>query len=148
MVWWMWAVLGLVFLIGEILTPGGIFIIFFAAGALVVFVLEAVGVHMPFWVQLLIFGVLSVGSLLLFRKRILRRVEKNNPTHEVDSAVGEEVTAQSDIAVGGSGTVEYRGTPWKALNSGTVAVAVGETCVVDKLDGLKLYVHKKVAVQG
>ena len=144
MLWWMWAVLGLIFLIGEMLTPGGIFIIFFAAGALVLCLLELVGLHMTLWLQILVFGILSVGSLLLFRKPILRRVEKGGPDHEVDSAVGQEVEARSDIAVGASGTVEFRGTPWKAINKGNEPIGNGDVCLVQKVDGLKLEVHKRV----
>ena len=143
MSWWMWGVLGLVFLIGEILTPGGIFIIFFAVGALVMFFLELVGLHMTFWLQLLIFGVLSVGSLLLFRQPILRRVQKGGPDHEVDSAVGEHVVAQGEIPPGETGTVEFRGTPWQAVNVSDAAIAAGETCEVAAVKSLKLDVRKR-----
>jgi membrane protein implicated in regulation of membrane protease activity len=34
--WWIWVVLGLVLLIGEIVTPGGFYLLFFGIGAVVV----------------------------------------------------------------------------------------------------------------
>lgn len=143
MSWWMWGVLGLLFLIGEILTPGGIFIIFFAAGALVLFFLELVGLHMTLWLQLLIFGVLSVGSLMLFRQPLLRRVQKGGPDHEVDTAVGELVTANGEIKPGETGQVEFRGTPWQAVNVSDTAIAAGESCEVAAVKSLKLDIRKR-----
>ncbi len=143
MTWWMWAVLGLIFLIGEILTPGGIFIIFFAAGALVMGVLDLAGIHLALWLEIVLFSVLSIGSLLLFRKPILRRMEKGGPDHVVDSAVGQEVVAQGEIPAKGQGLVEHRGTPWKAINTSEEAIADGEICLVSKEAGLKLEIVKK-----
>ena len=39
MEWWMWILLGLVLFWGEIVTPGGFYVIFFGVGAIVVGIL-------------------------------------------------------------------------------------------------------------
>ncbi len=51
MPFWIWLILGLVLLAGELLTPGGFFIIFFGVGALAVGVLRLAGLEMPLWLS-------------------------------------------------------------------------------------------------
>ncbi len=46
MVWWAWVLVGFLLLLGEILTPGGFFILFFGVGALVVGALGALGIEL------------------------------------------------------------------------------------------------------
>jgi membrane protein implicated in regulation of membrane protease activity len=87
--WWMWAALGLVLAAGEILTPGGFFVIFFGLAALVVALLAFVGLAEALPFQILLFSVFSVASLLLFRNPLLRWMARHTPkTVDVNSFVG------------------------------------------------------------
>jgi inner membrane protein len=47
MAWWIWIVLGLVLLLGEMLTPGGFYILFFGIGAIIVGILAGFNVAGP-----------------------------------------------------------------------------------------------------
>ena len=58
MSWWIWIVVGLACCAAELLTPGGIVMIFFGAAALVVGLMTAAGLGGPFWLQILVFTVL------------------------------------------------------------------------------------------
>lgn len=144
MEWWIWAVLGLVFLIGEILTPGGVFIIFFAVGAFLLAILELAGIQPTFWLQLVLFATTSVLILLVFRRPILRYLDHHKPQHEVDALIGEEVSPSGSIPAGKSGQVELRGSTWKAVNVGTEIIEQEDICLVTKVNGLRLEIKKKM----
>lgn len=139
MEWWLWIVLGLVLLGGEMLTPGGFYVFFFGLAALVVGGLEWLGVAGPGWVQWLLFSVLSVVSLLALRAPLLRRIaprERESPA--VDSLVGEVAVALEDLPPGAVGKAELRGTAWNARNAGSEPLARGARARVERVDGLML----------
>ena len=60
MTWWMWMILGLLLLVAELATPGGFYVIFFGASAIVVGFLSLMGVPGPQWFQWLLFTGLSI----------------------------------------------------------------------------------------
>jgi len=143
MMWWMWIVLGFVLLVAEVAIPGGIILLFFGAAALLVGALVGIGAGGPPWLQALLFSVISVISLLTLRGPILRRMGPLGRPDPIDSLVGRSVEALEDLPAGGEGKVELRGTSWTAQNVGGEAVAAGQKCVVQRLDGLKLYVRSQ-----
>ncbi len=141
--WWMWVVLGMVLLLGEVLTPGGFFIIFFGAAAVVVGLLKALGLEMALAYELMLFAVLSICGLLFFRKPLQRRFRQLTPDILPDELTGESGTALEEIAAGATGKVELRGTSWSAVNAGESPLREGCACLVERLDGLTLTVRAK-----
>jgi membrane protein implicated in regulation of membrane protease activity len=141
MAWWVWLLFGLFLLVCELLTPGGFYIVFFGVGAIVIGVLAAMDLAGPPWVQWLLFSAVSVVSLVLFRRPLLRMVQPLPGGHEVDSLVGETAVALEDIAAGSIGKVEMRGTSWTAQNAGITPLARGMRGKVERVEGLKLYVR-------
>ena len=85
--WWLWLAGGLALVVAELVTPSGFFIIFFGLGALTVGVLATLEILTSGWMQWLVFTVLSVAYLLLFRGRFQARFEMPPPPN-VDSLVG------------------------------------------------------------
>lgn len=141
MVWWMWVVAGLVLLVLEIATPG-LFFLFFGAAAVLVGLLDLAIPESPLWVELLVFAILSIVSLLVFRGPLARRLRSRTSSEsEKDPIVGEMGTASESIAVGEVGKVELRGTSWNARNIGSIDLSVGTRFRVDGLDGLTLHVR-------
>ena len=135
--WWMWAVLGLLLAAGEIMTPGGFFVVFFGLDALVVALLVFVGLADALSFQILLFSVFSVVSLLLFRNPLLRWMARHTPkTVDVDSFVGELAVASSAMPPGGVGTAQLRGSSWNARNESQAVIAAGGRCRVTRVDGL------------
>ena len=143
MQWWLWLLLGLFLLLCELLTPGGFYIIFFGVGAVVVGVLSLMNLAGPLWLQWLLFSVISVGTLVLFRRPLLRRVEPVSRPHDVDSLVGETAVPLEDIPAGAIGKAEMRGTSWTARNVGASALARGQRCKVERVEGLTLFVRSE-----
>jgi hypothetical protein len=137
MLWWHWAVLGLLLAAAEVITPGGFFVIFFGLAGLGVAVLVAAGLAEPLWLQTLLFSVFSVASLLLFRNRLLGWVARNTPPPiKVDNLVGESAVAAVAIEPGAMGRAELRGASWSARNDGTARIEAGARCRVVRVDGL------------
>ncbi len=141
MSWWAWLVLGLVLFALEAITGGGMFLLFFGVGAVVVGLADLLGLQMTFTVQGLAFVAVSVVSMLLFRKPLLARFQHSMPKGKVDTLVGEMAKALEDIPVNAIGTAELRGASWTAHNSGDAPIARSARCRVESVDGLTLHVR-------
>ena len=133
----MWVVLGLGLAAIELATPGGFFVIFFGIAAAAVGLLDFVGLAPQPWVQWLLFPVIAVVSLRLFRKPLLDRLNVGEPKN-VDSLVGEVTIAAADIPPGQHGRAELRGSSWSVRNVHTELVAAGQRCRVVAVQGLML----------
>jgi len=137
MSWWLWVVLGLVLAAIELATPGGFFVIFFGVGAIVVGLLEAAGLASAPWLQWLLFPIIALVALRLFRRPLLAMLSTSDPAR-VDSLVGEVAVAVADIAAGQHGRAELRGTTWQARNVADAGVLAGQRTRVVAVDGLTL----------
>jgi membrane protein implicated in regulation of membrane protease activity len=140
MEWWIWAVAGIVLLGIEVVTPGGLVALFFAAGALAVAPLAAFGLGAIG--QWLLFSAVSLASLALLRGPLLARLEgRRQPP--VDSLVGQEVVLLSDVPPGGEGRAELRGVPWTARSAGGGGLRGGERVLVERVEGVTLWVRAR-----
>jgi hypothetical protein len=138
MPWWIWVLGGLVLLVAEVTTPGGFFVIFFGAGAILVGVLKALGWAGPPWAEWAVFSALSLVSLALFRKPLMRRFHLSSGK-AVDRMEGETAIVTEDVAPGGVGKAEMRGASWTARTAGAEALARGRRCRVERVEGLTLW---------
>jgi membrane protein implicated in regulation of membrane protease activity len=139
--WWHWLVLGLVLALAEMATAGGFYLVFFGMGAMLVGVLAGFEAAGPIWTQMLLFSVLSVASLLLFRTRLLNAMQREPQLPPIDTLVGEIGSAVDALEPGEVGRVELRGTVWSARNTVGVGMAPGARCRVVRVDGLLLHVE-------
>lgn len=140
MIWWIWILAGLALLAIEMLTPGGFFTIFFGVSAIIVGVLARFGLAGPLWVQWILFSVLSVVSLLFFRKPLLAWMKRREVARpEVDSLVGETAVVLEAVPENGVGKAELRGTSWSARSTDGTALPIGRRCRVQRVDGLTLW---------
>ncbi len=139
MSWWMWIVGGIVLLGIELVTPGSLFWIFFAIGAVVAGLAAAVFPDLPLAGLGILFSAVSLASLALFRKPLLERMNRQSPQSDtVDNLAGEVAIAVTDIAPGAVGKAELRGTAWSAINGTAATIAASQRCRVDRVDGLML----------
>jgi inner membrane protein len=140
MSWWVWLLVGLGLLGFEMLTPGGFFVLFFGLGALVVGALAGLGLTEPVWLQWLLFSLLSVGSLLIFRRRLLAWLQSPEGA-AVGTLVGDVAILLDDLPPGAVGKAELRGTAWSVRHDGTETLPRGRRCRVERVDGLMLSVR-------
>jgi inner membrane protein len=138
MTWWAWLLFGFVLLAGELLTPGGFYLIFFGLAALLLGGLDAAGFELAAGTQWTLFTALSIVATLFFRKPLLAKLQARMPTGRIDDLGDETATTIEAIAPGGIGKAELRGSTWSARNGSGEALAVGQRCRVVKIDGLLL----------
>jgi membrane protein implicated in regulation of membrane protease activity len=138
MAWWLWILFGIALLVVEMLTPGGLFALFFGVGAIATGVLAAAGA--PDVVQWLAFTAISLVLLATLRRTLQERL-RARPGAPIDSLVGEEVVLLGEIPAGGEGQAELRGVPWKARVASGIPLRAGQRCKVERVDGLTLWVR-------
>lgn len=145
--WWHWLVFGLFLVVVELGAAGGFYVIFFGIAAILVGLLASVGTADSIGVQLILFSVLSVASLLLFRDSLVKRFQGDPQSPQIDQLVGEIAIVTEDLHPGGVGKVELRGTNWSARASTVDLLPRGTRCRVTSVDGLTLSVEPEGAGQ-
>jgi len=107
---WAWAVLAVILLAVEISVTGTLFSLWFSISALCVAVMVWLFPGMSYALQFIVFAVLSLGSLAIWR----RYYKKTDTDYRVGQAQGEEI--------GRTGTVTEATSP---TQSGTIHFAQG-----------------------
>lgn len=138
----MWVVGGFVLALFEFITPGGFYVLFFALSAVIVGVAVGAGLNLPLWAQWVVFTILSVGTLALFREKLLLRFATGKGSLDIEGGIAIPL---SDMAPGAFGKAEFRGTHWAARNVGGFAVKAGQRCKVDRTDELTLMIRAEEA---
>ena len=143
MAWWMWILFGFLLLVCELLTPGIFFLVFFGLGAITVGLLVMGNLLEPAWLQWSAFSALSLLSLLVFRKPLIRRVRTAGDVHDLDSPAGETAIAIDEIPPGSVGRAELRGTIWQVKNVGEAPLSARQRARVERVEGLVLWVRSR-----
>jgi membrane protein implicated in regulation of membrane protease activity len=138
MSWWLWTLVGIGLLFVEMVTPGGLFALFFGVGAFCVAVLSALGVSEV--VQWFAFTAISLLLLATLRRSLQERLSRRGAP-PVDSIVGEEVVLLGDLPAGGEGKAELRGVPWSARVASGIPLHQGQRCRVERVEGVTLWVR-------
>jgi membrane protein implicated in regulation of membrane protease activity len=138
MSWWHWVVVGLILVALEMAASGGFYVIFFGIAAIAIGALHVLDLAGPLWFQFLLFSVISIGSLLFFRRPFMRWMNLDRPGSDVDSMIGETAVPLEDIESGAVGRAELRGTVWSARNQAKAAVHKGQRCTVVAVDRLMI----------
>jgi membrane protein implicated in regulation of membrane protease activity len=138
----LWFIIGLALFLGELIIPG-FFIFFFGLGAWVtalVCLIWEPGTNL----QLIIFAVTSVISLIALRRIIQKKFFYNKGTQsdEVeDEFTGKEALATCDFDSDKRGKVEFKGTTWKAES--TSEIKEKQTVIIIEKENFKLIVEPK-----
>lgn len=114
--YWHWAVAGLVLFILEILAPGAVFL-WFGIAALVVSILKAIIPGLGWEMQLAIFSILSVVSIIGWRLFFKKNPPQRDPDSEKLNRRGSEFTGRkvelTQAIVEGVGKVKLGDTMWR-----------------------------------
>jgi membrane protein implicated in regulation of membrane protease activity len=139
--WWHWLALGLLLVALEMAASGGFYIIFFGIAAIAIALLRVADLSGPFWVQLLLFSAIAVGSLVAFRNPLIRWLKLDGPGRDVDTMIGDLAVPLEEIAPGAVGRAELRGTVWSARNRAPRTLRPGERCRVVTVDQLMIFIE-------
>lgn len=118
--------------------------IWFAAGAVGALIAAAVGA--PFWLQLIIFGILA-GLLLIFTRPLLKKLFPNKfiPTNS-ELEVGKTAVVIEDIDnETGRGRAKLGGVNWAAVSADGEKISAGETVTVKEIRSAKLVVERNLS---
>jgi membrane protein implicated in regulation of membrane protease activity len=139
--WWRWIWLGVtaIFGIGEIFTAG-FFMLPFAVGAVVAFILALLGVDPA--IVLTVFLVVSVLTLLLFQ-RLVRKGDQRQHAVGANRYAGRRVLVLERVdRVSGTGRVRLDTEIWRATTDGDPIEEGAEVRVVE-MRGTRLVVARE-----
>jgi membrane protein implicated in regulation of membrane protease activity len=133
-----WLVAVVVFAVVEIATFQLVAIWFSmgAVGSMIAFSLGA-----PFWVQLLVFGVVSLILLVLTRPLVKRFIKVNHVRTNVDRLIGRTaVVTQSICNLESRGAATISGITWSARSDDGSDIKAGDKVIIKEIEGSKLIV--------
>ena len=141
MVWWGWLIVGLLLMGAELTAVDAAFyLIFVGAAAICLGLVGLAGATLPIWGQWLLFSVLAIGSMVLFRQRLYVKLRGGAAGFE-NSAVGALVAVGENVPQGGQTRVRLRGSQWTAVNVGTASISAGTDARVVAADGVELRIE-------
>jgi membrane protein implicated in regulation of membrane protease activity len=138
-----WLAMLVVFIIVEA-TTSSLVSIWFAAGSLIAVIPAITGG--PFWLQLVVFTVISAGTLALLRpfvKQYLHKPGKDSPGAPTNSDrnIGEIAVCTERIDnAAGQGAVRLLGKEWTARTADGTVIGEGTPVQVESISGVKLIV--------
>lgn len=135
-----WLILFVVLVVFEIATMG-LTTIWFAAGSLVAFFASLF--HVTWWLQFILFIVVSLIMLIFTRPFAVRYVNKHTQKTNIDSIIGQtgRVIAQIDNAQA-SGYVVVNGLEWAARSADASVIEVDTMVKVKAIEGVKVIVER------
>ena len=144
--WIVWLAWMIIMVIVECMGPA-LVSIWFAAGALVSLILSLFslipGVTIPWWVQVIVFVVVSAITLLALRPLSKRYLKRNIVNSNVDSLVGKRGLLEEEIKPFEPGVCKINDVSWTAISTnGKETIAVKSVVEVVAIQGNKLLVKK------
>lgn len=137
-----WFIIGLVLFLLELVIPGFV-IFFFGVGAWITALLCLIaepGTNL----QVVVFAITSVLSLLIFRKMIQKKffyVREDRSDAVEDEFTGKEARAVADFDADKRGKVDFKGTSWKAESDSEIKA--GQIVIILEKENFKLKVEPK-----
>ena len=136
--WLIWLSAGIILAILEVFTPG-----FFIVGIGVSLVITALpaALGLPFWVQLLVCGVMILVFFLLVRPLVMKIPHSDSKKTGTAALMGEEGIVVETITRIEGGRVKVGGEVWKAKSDETIEK--DSLVIVTGVEGVTLNVRRK-----
>ena len=149
MPWWGWMIFGAILLGSELLiVDAGFYLVFIGIAGAIVGLVELAGASLEPWVQWVLFSVISIVLMVLFRKKLYDKLRGSAVGYQVGPA-GEIVTVEQTLQPGESGRLAYRGTEWTAVNASEQVMEQGQHVQISSVDSLTLKLDTvKSSTQG
>ena len=137
-----WLIAMVILIVIEIMTLG-LSTIWFAFGALVAFIASLFGASIA--LQVVLFIVVSIISLILTRPMAVRFLDKGLVKTNVDSLIGKHAIVEEDISnIQETGLIKINGLEWMArTREEQDIVKKGSIVSIICIDGAKLIVKEK-----
>lgn len=134
-----WAIFGVIMVAIEIFSIS-FFFIFIGIGALVTSFFAWIGLIDGIVGQLIVFSLVTVASLFIFRKKLVESFSKKGGSY--NEFEGEKAKVISPILPNDEGKVFFRGADWIAYAEDGVEIPMDSHVAIKKADGIRLLVEK------
>lgn len=133
-----WAALGLILIVVEMLT-GTFILLSFGLAAFAVALLSFLVLN-PAWAQIVLFAVFGLLILGVIKKRKGKENSESTFKNDQNRSFVLDSQMQNTILPGEEGTVSYQGSPWTAVNVGTQSLRAGQKVIITKTQGIKIFI--------
>jgi len=134
-------VIGLILLGAELFViEADFYLVFIGVSAILTGLFSVAMPEVPMWIQWLVFALVSLVSMVFFRKRVYQ-VLRPGAVGVRDDLVGLVLRLPDRVAPGENCRVEHLGSTWRARNDGPVAIESGARARVIAVDGIVLSVR-------
>ena len=139
--WLFWLIITAVCLILE-LCSGDFYITCFAVGALLT-VCPALA-HLPLWIQIIVWAVMSVLSIWLIRPKLVDLIHKGADIRNsnADALIGKIGKVVETIPANGYGYIQVDGDQWKSKSIDDADIALGEKVEIVERESIIMTVRK------
>lgn len=137
-----WIIVGIILILLEFIVPG-LIIFFFGAGAIFTGVL-CMMFDIPVGIQFVIFGLSSIGSLMLLRNKFSAvfhgKVSNGGKEDDFDEIIGQKCKVVVEISTDSPGKIDFRGTNWNAVSDENIPI--NSTVEITGKDNITFIVKK------
>lgn len=137
---WLWVIILVGTLIVEVITFGNLVSVWFSIGALAAYFAYLMGLSFP--VQLAVFIVVSILSLLAIRPLAANYFRGNIVATNADRIIGQHTTLVKAVKSNEWGEVNVYGTVWSVAELSNRPLDAGTVVEVVAIEGAKLIVKK------
>jgi membrane protein implicated in regulation of membrane protease activity len=137
---WLWVIILVGTLIVEVVTFGNLISVWFSIGALAAYFAYLMGLSFP--VQLAVFIVVSILSLLAVRPLAANYFRGNIVATNADRIIGQHTTLVKAVKSNEWGEVNVYGTVWSVAELSNRPLDAGTIVEVVAIEGAKLIVKK------
>lgn len=138
MPWWGWMIIGALLLGSELMiVDAGFYLVFLGIAAAITGLIELAGADLEPWMQWILFSIIALVFMVLFRKKLYAKLRGSGIGYEV-GPTGEIVTVEQALQPGETGRMAYRGTEWTVVNASDQAFEQGQHVQISSVDGLTL----------
>lgn len=139
-IWQIWAIVAILFVVGEIFTSG-FALICFAVGCVGGAISAAAGATLE-W-QLGVFAIATFVAFLCVRPLLRKLSSKDEVPTNADALIGRTAKVTECIEVGGTGRVAIDGDFWQAVSDEKTDIVEGEKVEVISRESIILTVKRK-----
>jgi membrane protein implicated in regulation of membrane protease activity len=142
MPWWGWLVVGIALLAVEMFgIDAQFYLVFLGVSAMLVGLFGLGGIALPEWAEWLMFAVLSLITMVAFRKRIYALVRGRSGYVQERITMGDRIVVPARVEPGHTCRVDYRGSTWTARNIGERVLNAGDEAEITGVDDLTLLIR-------
>lgn len=137
---WMWIMVFLVTAVFEFITPGNLITIWFSIGALAALAMERL--NLDVFIQVLVFLIISFGSLLLVRPFTHRLLRGETVMTNADRIIGTQFRLENNLYPKEWYQQKVNSEVWSISPAQNQSITQGALVEVISIDGVKLVVRE------